>query len=119
MRRRTGSSPVPAAEPGAADLDRLEVTARRNGSDLLIEAPSEHVRRRRIDLTVSLPADLPVGVTDGSGSLDTRGVAAVRLDDGSGGIDVADVDGDFIVRAAGSGGVRSRRVAGQVSVPCD
>jgi hypothetical protein len=40
-------------------------------------------------------------------------------EDGSGGIDVADVRGDFIVKRDGSGRVRHSGVGGRVDTPSD
>jgi hypothetical protein len=134
-----------ACAPRERDLERLEVVVTRTGGSLLIEAPPEGPSQGRIDLVIAMPAELPVGVTDGSGSLEIRGVAAVGLDDGSGGvaisdiagdvrevggdvvigqdgsggIDVADVGGDLTVGADGSGGVEWRRVAGRVQAARD
>jgi hypothetical protein len=38
-------------------------------------------------------------------------------EDGSGGIDVADIGGRFTVSKKGSGGIEYARVAGKVSIP--
>lgn len=100
------------------DLDRLQVAMTRTGASLLIEAPTERVDRGRMDLVITIPAELPVGVTDDSGSLEIRGVAAVGLDDGSGGVEISDIAGDVRARD-GSGGLDIRRVGGSVVIELD
>jgi hypothetical protein len=107
-----------ACAPRERDLERLEVVVTRTGGSLLIEAPPEGPSQGRIDLVIAMPAELPVGVTDGSGSLEIRGVAAVGLDDGSGGVAISDIAGDVRARD-GSGGLDIRRVGGGVVIELD
>ena len=107
-----------ACAPRASDLDRLQVSVTRTGSSVLIEAPAGRVDRGRMDLTISMPAALPVGVTDQSGSLEIRGVAAVGLDDGSGSVEISDIAGDVRLRD-GSGSLDIRRVGGSVVIELD
>ncbi len=69
----------------------------------------------RIDLEVTVPASLPLKIDDGSGSIDVRDVLAdVRIDDGSGSIDVENVANLRI--DDGSGSIDVERVAGDVNV---
>ncbi len=69
----------------------------------------------RIDLEVTVPAGLPLKIDDGSGSIDVRDVASdVRIDDGSGSIDVENVANLKI--DDGSGSIDVERVAGDVYV---
>ncbi len=57
----------------------------------------------RINLVVRAPADLPLSIDDGSGSLKARGFTAeVRIDDGSGSIDVDNVGALRIEDGSGS-----------------
>jgi len=123
-----------ACAPTRDELERVDLTTRRSGSELIIEAPSRDVRRGQLSMTIEMPAGLPVGVNDGSGSLEIRGVASVavedgsgslrvesiagdvRLIDGSGGIDVRDIGGSVLVESDGSGGIDIRRVARDVTV---
>ena len=107
-----------ACAPRERDLDQLELAVSRTGGSLLIEAPADRPARGRIDLVITMPAELPVGVTDGSGSVDIRGVAAVGLDDGSGGVEISDIAGDVRARD-GSGGLDIRRVGGGVVIELD
>jgi hypothetical protein len=43
--------------------------------------------------------------------------SSVRISDASGGIDVVDVEGDFIVTNDGSGGIDYDNVKGRVDIP--
>lgn len=129
----------------ASDPDRLEdmeVRARRSGDrvEVIAETDGGGWRRgrgdhARIDLEVEVPATLALDVEDGSGDLTIRDVAAARIDDGSGNIDVAaiagdleidDGSGDIDVRGAGSvrvddgsGGIDVEDVRGDVVVEED
>lgn len=64
----------------------------------------------RIDLTVRMPAGLPVQVHDGSGELSVSGTGALVLRDGSGSIDVRDVSREVTIHESGSGSVALQRV---------
>ena len=69
----------------------------------------------RIDLEVTVPAGLALGIDDSSGSIDVRDVSAdVRIEDGSGSIDVENV-GNLLIED-GSGSIDVERVAGDVDV---
>jgi hypothetical protein len=70
-----------------------------------------------LDLTVTIPAGLPVTLTDTSGDLEVAGVAALDLKDDSGGITVEEIGRDFIVHAHGSGEINFSRVHRQVQIP--
>lgn len=69
----------------------------------------------RLDLTVTLPAALPVAIDDGSGTVHVSGSGALTLEDGSGTASIDDVQGDVRVRD-GSGDLRISRVNGDVDV---
>lgn len=89
-----------------------------------------------LDLTVTLPANLPVKVTDTSGDLEVAGVLDLDLTDGSGDILVHNIaqnvvidddSGDLVVTDVagnvtlkdGSGDIKVQRVAGKVEVTSD
>ncbi len=87
----------------------------------------------RIDLEVSVPADVALSIDDGagsidvsdlvadlsiedaSGSIDVRNVASVVIEDGSGSIDVSEAAGDVTI-TDGSGSISVRSVAGSVTI---
>ncbi len=69
----------------------------------------------RMDLTVSLPAGLPVSIDDGSGDVQVSGTGALTLEDGSGSARIEGVEGGVIVRD-GSGDLRISQVNGDVEV---
>ena len=101
----------------ADDLDRVELTATRSGSTILIEAHAAETRGR-LDLLLEVPDTLPLEIDDTSGSVEISDVAAVDLRDGSGGIDIAGVDGDVRVWD-GSGGIDVSGVGGSVIIEDD
>ena len=102
-------------------LERMRIEARREGSDVVVEAiiPEKTVvfgfHAAKLDLEVVVPAHLPVSVKDGSGSIDIRGVASVEVRDGSGEIEIRDVRGDVEVRD-GSGSIVVAQVDGSVRI---
>jgi hypothetical protein len=69
----------------------------------------------RIDLTVHLPAGMPVQIKDGSGSLSVSGTGALVLRDGSGTAAIDSVAGNLEVRD-GSGDLNIANVTGNVDV---
>ena len=98
----------------ADDLDRVELTATRSGSAILIEAHTADTGGR-LDLLLEVPDTLPLEIDDTSGSVEIADVAAVDLRDSSGGIDIA---GDVRVRD-GSGGIDISGVGGSVIIEDD
>ena len=101
----------------ADDLDRVELTATRSGSAILIEVHTADTRGR-LDLLLEVPDTLPLEIDDSSGSVEISDVAAVDLRNGSGGIDIAGVDGDVQVWD-GSGGIDVSGVGRDVIVEED
>lgn len=69
----------------------------------------------RIDLTVRLPAGLPVRIKDASGALSVTGTGALVLRDGSGSVAIDSVAGNLEVRD-GSGDLTIANVTGNVDV---
>ncbi len=56
-----------------------------------------------------------VDIDDGSGNLEVRKIGGnVRIDDGSGNIVASDLEQDLIIDSAGSGGVKTERIAGRI-----
>jgi DUF4097 and DUF4098 domain-containing protein YvlB len=68
-----------------------------------------------LDLTVTVPATIPVEIEDTSGDLRVRGTAALEIDDNSGGVEVQDVGGALRVRD-GSGELEIQNVRGDVTI---
>lgn len=69
----------------------------------------------RIDLSVRLPAGLPVQIKDGSGDLSVSGTGALVLRDGSGSVSIDSVAGNVAVRD-GSGDLSIANITGNVDV---
>lgn len=68
-----------------------------------------------VDLDVHIPQGLAIFVDDGSGSMHIEGVLSnVGVDDGSGGIDVADVEHDLDSIDYGNGSVQLADIRGAV-----
>lgn len=140
---RNGAGEVSANGTACASsqstLDEVKLVASRSGSDLTVEAviPDDLVlESAALDFSVVVPANIPLRVRDGSGSTDIMNVASLdvtdgsgdlnirqvngnlTIDDGSGGIDVQDVTGDVTI-TDGSGSIDVTRVGGSVSIPRD
>ncbi len=96
-------------------LEAIELLTRRDGDTVVIETVTA---RGRLDLTLEVPAHLPVVVEDTSGSIAISEVAALSLDDGSGSIKVELVRGDVSVTDV-SGSLDVERVGGTVTVEED
>lgn len=98
-----------------AALERLTVTQHREGDQLLIEIGGNRSgsgfslfgdSETSIDVTVNLPATMPVTVRVGSGDADVRGVQELRSTVGSGDLHVHQVAGQFAT-SVGSGDVEA------------
>ncbi|HXE76847.1 MAG TPA: DUF4097 family beta strand repeat-containing protein [Rhodanobacter sp.] len=98
-----------------AALDRLTVTQQREGDQLLIDIGGNRGgsgfnlfgdSQTSIDVTVNLPATMPVTVRVGSGDADVRGVQELRSTVGSGDLHVHQVAGQFAT-SVGSGDVEA------------
>jgi len=98
-----------------AALDRLTVTQQREGDQLLIDIGGNRSGSSfnlfgdsytSLDVTVNLPATLPVTVRVGSGDADVRGVQELRSTVGSGDLHVHQISGQFAT-SVGSGDVEA------------
>lgn len=131
-----------ACSSDAEFLREMRIEARREGSELIIEAviPERTVvfgwHEARLDFEVTVPNDLAIGLKDGSGSAEVTDVAslavndgsgelvirrvrgAVEVSDGSGSLTIEDVGGDVTLKD-GSGSVEIERVGGGVRVTSD
>lgn len=106
---------VCASDETLADAARLVVEPRRDAAWIETTLPDVHGRAYvRMDLVVEMPRELAADIRDGSGGLQVRSVAAVRIDDGSGELAVEDVEGAVEIED-NSGEIRVRNV-GSVQV---
>lgn len=102
-------------------LSEMNVVARRDGSDLIIEAliPERDVffgwSDARLDMEVGVPANLPLVVRDGSGEAKIENVASLEVVDGSGQLEIRNVRGGVEI-VDGSGEVSVRDVGGNVTI---
>jgi hypothetical protein len=102
-------------------LQRMTLTLRKVGSELHVDTriPDKTVIfgffSARIDLTVTIPANLPVSIDDGSGSIAVANVGALDIEDGSGSIDVRNVRGALSVNDS-SGSIDVDNVTGNVAI---
>ena len=102
-------------------LSEMNVVARRDGTDLVIEALiPERVAifgwsDARLDMEVGVPANLPVVVRDGAGEAKIENVASLEVVDGSGELAIRNVRGDVEI-VDGSGEVSVRDVGGNVTI---
>ena len=100
-------------------LPSMQVKTTRKGNDLHVETvmPEKYALfgffEARIDLTVVLPANLPVVIDDGSGSVVIQNVAAVSIDDGSGSIEIRNIRGNVAIQD-GSGSIDVSDIGGEV-----
>lgn len=93
-----------------ATLDQLQVTQRREGDQLLIDiGGNNHLSfalfgsaYANLEVSVQLPANLPVNVSVGSGDAEVRGVQQLQSQVGSGDLHVRQIAGKFAT-SVGSG----------------
>jgi DUF4097 and DUF4098 domain-containing protein YvlB len=116
-----GASRVEASGMACADsqknLEKVVLKAERAGEEVRLEVltPKGWSASAGLDLTVTAPRRLGLVVEDGSGEAEIRGVQSLRLEDGSGGIEVVDVEGNVDIRD-GSGEIELRGVGGDVEI---
>ncbi|MFK8053456.1 MAG: hypothetical protein AB8F65_10835 [Woeseiaceae bacterium] len=94
------------------DLKQISVKSTRDGETLVLRTEIPRPAKSwmgskyaRLDLELNVPDNLPIRVTDTSGSLKVSDVAAVAIEDGSGSIQVQDVSGDVEIISDGSGSI--------------
>jgi hypothetical protein len=123
---RPASGPVLTAGGRAcasnqAFLDQTQLHARREGDVVRVEVqvPDEMkgigLLYASIDLTVSVPAGLPVEVTDSSGDMTLESVRVTKVRDSSGDISARGLKGDVEIEDS-SGDIRIEDAAGRVRV---
>jgi len=105
-------------------LADIRLIAERDGDRIRIETDRSDRSWSRdddwvaMDLVITVPADLPLEVRDGSGDVVIRGTGAVAIRDGSGDLRIENVHGDVRIED-GSGGIEVRDVRGAVTVASD
>jgi hypothetical protein len=103
------------------ELEEIGLTARREGDDVrvVVRIPEHNQgfgnHSHGLDLVIEVPSDLAVEAVDGSGDAEVRGVASLRMQDGSGSLEIADIGGAVRV-TDGSGDVRLRDIRGDLWV---
>jgi len=103
------------------NLDRITLTATRDGSVLRIEAKVPETSgfmtwgRNGLDFEVSVPANLPLRIDDSSGELHVEGVGAADIHDSSGALHVRDVSGDLRIDDS-SGEITVDHVGGTLTI---
>ena len=135
----TGSASGRACASSAERLKDLTVTQRRAGDKLVVTLARKNDgfwfgnTYAYLDIRASVPAGLPVELDVGSGDVDATGVAALKVDTGSGDIKGRDIKGPVSAKAGsgditfdrigalkvvsiGSGDFRARQVGGPVEV---
>ncbi|MES3008272.1 MAG: DUF4097 family beta strand repeat-containing protein [Pseudomonadota bacterium] len=105
-----------------ADLEDMDVVHEQRDEVLLIQTlvPELHSsfwvnHPPYIDLNVSVPAGLAVTIKDGSGDMQISGTGELRIDDGSGGINVSNIVGAVTIED-GSGEISVEDVDGAVDI---
>jgi hypothetical protein len=108
------------------DLEGIDIVARVESDRVVIEAVIPRAAQRRgarLDLEIELPSGVAVVVHDGSGDTVIEGVAAAKVDDGSGDLrfdlvpgDVAIVDRSGDLELGGVGAVRLEDGSGDATI---
>jgi DUF4097 and DUF4098 domain-containing protein YvlB len=125
---RQGTSEVvaegTARAPNQSLLDEIKLEGTREGSVVRMEVRMPDTRNMRwdnwnngpaLDLTVTLPDNIPVEIEDTSGEVRVTGTAALDIDDNSGEVEIRDIGGALRVHD-GSGELTIENVRGDVTV---
>ena len=107
-----------ACASSSGDLDEIQFEITTNGSAIVIEARTPGTNSE-FDVRITVPDSLLVEIEDGSGSIEVRSVAGLRITDGSGDVDVSGVAGNLAIENDGSGDLLLRDVAGSVDIESD
>jgi len=110
-----------ACASSQAYLDQTQLHVRRQGDvvQVHVQVPDEMkgigLMYASLDLTVSVPGDLPVEITDSSGDMTLESVRVAKVLDSSGDISARGLKGDVEVEDS-SGDIRIEETAGAVRV---
>ncbi len=104
--------------------DRVTLTLKKRGSKAVLTSKVESggfsslfgSKHARIDLTVRVPKKMALDIDDGSGSIVIAGIdGALNLDDGSGGIEMEDIAGNVEIDD-GSGSIIVENIGGSLEI---
>jgi hypothetical protein len=109
-----------ACASNLAMIAEIRLHAKREGTTISIKAELPDGEQwskdsARLDLEIEVPESIPLRVTDSSGPIDIRSVAALDLQNGAGPMKVKSVQGDVTLKD-GSGSIDVRDVAGSIKV---
>jgi hypothetical protein len=113
-----------ACAASRGQLDATQIRLERDGSTLVLETllPTARLNPRawfrgaaRLDVTVAVPADLALDIVHTNGATRVANVAETHLEDGSGELEVENVNGELRIRD-GAGSLKVRNVKGSVRV---
>jgi hypothetical protein len=113
-----------ARAPGEDLLRDVTLTGTREGDVVRIVVSMPDMKHRdwdewnsgpSLDLTVNVPANIPVEIEDSSGDVRVVGTAAVDVKDGSGDIEMRDIGGAVRI-VDGSGEIDVEDVRGDISI---
>lgn len=107
-----------ACASSSGDLDDIQFEITTSGSAIVIEARTPGTNSE-FDVKITVPDSMLVEIEDGSGSIEVRSVAGLRITDGSGDVDVSGVAGNLVIGDDGSGDLLLRDVAGSVDIESD
>ncbi len=117
---RSGASEIiangTASAKDDAALAKTQVTIRRNGSELRIEA--QVPENASLDLEVKVPTEVTVEIHDGSGTLFVTNSGNLDITDGSGSMEIDTVTGNVRI-TDGSGSIDVKKVKGSVTITDD
>jgi len=100
-------------------LGQVQLDARREGTHVRVEAKipdtSGWNNQAGLDFIVEIPEGMSVSVRDSSGELEIEAVADLKVVDGSGSLEIRNVNGSLDVQD-GSGSIAISNVSGKVSL---
>lgn len=102
-------------------LDRITLTATREGSTIRIEASVPEVMsfltwgHHGLDFEVTVPDNIPLRIDDSSGELEVQNIGAADIHDSSGALHVRDVSGDLRIDDS-SGEITVDHVGGRLTI---
>lgn len=105
-------------------LSEFRIVEERSGSTLRVIAfvpyrsESDDWRVGGLDLTLTVPHDLPLSVTDSSGDIDIQSIHSLVLSDSSGDIRLDAIKGDILIERDSSGDIDVRN-SGAVNIAVD
>ncbi len=103
-------------------LEDLRVSSRRDGAEIFVETHYPDVGRwswtngyARLDLRIQVPEGMVADIRDSSGEMRIEHLGSLRIQDGSGGMEVFSIQGDVLIDD-NSGEILLRDVTGDVEI---